>query len=680
MVELPEIKAFDIEKSLSEREQELYTLTDGKSSFSEGSVGVTLLELLTCVLSEQRRNMGKVSGGILKDLCALYGYAPLEAAPARTYVVFDGGEPVPAGTKLRADSLVFETQENVSPSGNRAVVFANVRDGKAERCSIDGGSVEIFGGGDQFVIGFEKPFSAGREEQLLLCFDGAGRIIPEDMSSFDTGTEILWQYFGGEGGRNGWHDIDVISDGTYGCFCTGVLRFSIKGAHSSNGNFYPIRAVVKKRGFDRLPMFRGAYTDICTAEQLDRKCAFAEFSRDEFQKNAMYFGGMLAVEGVLRLFVRKNGGWTDAEKLGIAFAADRAGDKFRLVTSSREQLSAMFAEHDGDKEPVLLLAAYEHEHIRDFSVYASDGTCGQRITLNFAGVCPRYTEILVGNENGYERWTRTDSLSRCGADERVFAVEGSELVFGDNFCGKALPAGQVVFVSLALTAGARGNIPAGAFTFEGTKAMRPAAAAGGISSERPVETFARVLSEPKEKTLLSENDFIEYAKNTAGVLIKDAEVYPTEGRDGKVIPNAVTVIIHPDVPHPEQAAESLGWYIAAVKRRMERLCAITLALTVRFPKYAAADISVRVRSDDYYISAEDTVRRFLENYFEEIRHGIDKGMLLRELSALPEVTAVSSLSIRCSAAEAVHQPDGGINVPTWCRMYLRSVDVRCEEY
>ena len=681
MTELPEIKTDDIEKALSERVRELYDLTGGKSSFSEGSVGVMLLELLTCVLTEQQRSMAKVSGGVLRDLCALYGYAPQEALPARAYAAADGGEKIPAGTKLRADSLVFETQETVIPTGNRAAVFARVSGGKAERYHTGDGrfSFEIFDGSDRFVIGFEKPFAQGRTEQLLMCFDSGGRKIPADIAGFDAGTEISWQYYGSEGGKIGWHDMKIISDATYGCFCTGVVTFEINGAHAESGGAYPICAVVKKRGFDRLPVFCGAYTDICAALQLDRKCSFEEFGREEFEKNAMFFGGTLAGSGVLRLFVRTGGGWVGAESLGVSCAADRADGGFRLVTSSRRKLAEMFAAENTDG-PLLLLVSYEHEYVRDFCTYASDGTCGQRIPLNFAGVCPGYVEILAGGENGFERWRRAESLSRCGAEDRVFAIEGDELVFGDNSHGMALPSGEVVLISLALTAGARGNIPAGEFSGGEIHAQRPAAAVGGKNAERPAETFARVLSEPTEKTLLSERDFIECAKGTPGVLIRDAEVYLTENGDGTVVPNAVTVVVHPDVEKPWEAVSSLGWYISAVKRRMERLCAITLALSVRFPKYAAVDVSVRVRSDDYYVSAENNVRRFFEDYFGGIRHGADKGALMRELSALPGVAAVNSLVIRCSSAEALHQPDGGVSVPIWCRLYLHSVDVRCEEY
>lgn len=684
MQELPEISVQDFESALLANEQRLYSLTGGRSSFSESSAGVTLLELLTWLQTEQQRNMNRITSGELRSLCALYGYQPRTQRPAEAFAAYSSEKALPAGTKLRAEDIVFETQQD-SPAGtNSAAAYAKVMDGRAEPYRFDPESAfcfEIFDDSDYFVMGFTQPLSSGEEHRLLLCFDDYGRVLPHSMEGFDSGTEIIWQYFGGDGGNPGWHDVELLSDETHGCFCTGRVIFRVNGQHERNGRVYPLRAKLVKRGFDRLPRFCGAFVQNCPVLQLDTRCACVGFRAEEFEKNAMYFSSPLAAEGELLLFVRTKQGWRTADSLDIAYEADSREGGFRLVTSSRSRLSEIFGQFAvGADEPLLLLSVYEQEYVRDFSRLRSDGTSGQRITLNFTGIFPERLRLLVGADGVYSEWRRVPGLAECGGRDEVFEIDGDTLVFGDNIHGKVLPQGDILIISLALTTGAAGNIPAGAFApGDVYTAARPAAARGGTTAERPEQTFARILSEPKEKTLLSEKDFAECAVNTPGLLIKQAQVFQTVDKNGETKPNAVTVVVHPDIPEPHRLTAQLGWYITALKRRMEPLCPMTLELTVRFPAYIPADISVRVRSRDYYISAEKTVRSFITGYFEELRHGIDRSQLLRELNSLPGITAVSGLSVRCSGAETTRRPDGSVSAPEWCRLYLRNLDAVCEE-
>ena len=103
MQELPEIGVQDFESALLANEQRLYSLIGGRSSFSESSVGVTLLELLTWLQTEQQRNMNRITSGELRSLCALYGYQPRTQRPAEAFAAYSSEKALPAGTKLRAE-------------------------------------------------------------------------------------------------------------------------------------------------------------------------------------------------------------------------------------------------------------------------------------------------------------------------------------------------------------------------------------------------------------------------------------------------------------------------------------------------------------------------------------------------------------------------------------------------
>lgn len=683
MQELPEINVQDFESAVLANEQRLYSLTGGKSSFSESSVGVTLLELLTFLQTEQQRSMNRITADSLRSLCALYGYEPRSSRPAEAYGAYYSDRLIPSGTKLYADDIVFETQQDCQAGNISAAAYAKVAEGRMEpyRYDRDGAfCFEIFDGSDDLVIGLDKPLNSGQEHRLLMCFDNSDRKLPESMDGFDSGTEILWQYLGSDGNKAVWRDVELVRDDTFGFFCTGTVRFRINGQHVKNGNVYPIRAKLVRRGFDRLPLFSGAFVQNCRLLQLDTKSVCVQFSAEEFRKNAMFFNNYLAESGESALYIRTAQGWRSAGSLRVAFEIDKSGDGHRLVTSSRKQLKELFSKLSvQDDSPVMLLVIYEQGYVRDFSRMDSNGTSGQRIRLNYTGIFPERLRLLVGTDGAYSEWRYVDSLLKHGCEE-VFSLDGDTLVFGDNIHGKIPAQGEIILISLSLTLGAGGNIPAGSLTgADGVTVKRPAAATGGVTGESPADTFARILREPKEKTLLSEDDFAECARSTPGLLIKQAQVLQTPDKNGGTKPNAVTVIIHPEISHPEKNTARLDWYLSEVRRHMKPLCPMTLELTLRFPKYLPTDISINVRSRDYYISAENTVRKFVEGYFAELRHSADRSLLIKEISSLHGISSVSALTIRCSGAEAIRRPDGSVTAPEWCRLYIRNLEISCEE-
>ncbi len=682
MLELPEITPREYEEKFAEYEQRFHALAG--SSFSENSVGIVLLELLTYIQQLQQKNMNIISSEALVNLGRLYGGEPKRLSPARCFAAFDGEGVVQRGTKLLCENTVFETQDNVKLSAVKPLFFGRPVEGRVERYRFSDSAprIELFDGCDSFLIGFDKAFEAKEEISLFLTFDACERRLPDDMSAFDVGSKIEWQYYGNEGGAVGWHPVNMLSDGTYNCFCSGALRFSIKGQQEKSGSFYPLRAVVKKRAFDLLPTFTGMYSDFCSAAQLDTKCSAVGFGREEFEKNAMYFSNALAAGRNAALFVAAPEGYVEASQLDVAFEIDDAEGGFRLVTSSRSKLRELFAEKACEQP--LLLVLYEQPYVRDFSVLRSDGSANQHLKVNFSGVYPDTTEILVsettGGKTGLFRWKRTTALKSCSPNERVFEINADgEVVFGDNVHGMIPPAGNVYLISLALTEGAAGNMPAGSLSAEDIKACRITPAEGGTSWERPDEFFGRILSEPKEHTLLSEEDYVSCALGCRGILLKRAEVYATTDEFGRVRQNSVTVSVQPALPEAEKLVGDLSWYLSNLHSYMSRLCPITTELIVRFPLYIPINVRVRAKSREYFRTAESEIRQCVERLFEDnTTCAADYSSIMRALNSLGCVSEVAELTLACSDANSSLRSDGSITAPPHSRVYLKKLDVRCD--
>ncbi len=685
MLELPEIKSSDFENTLESLVRQIPTLTDKWTNFSESGVGITLLELLTYIFVRQRENMNKISGDALYNLGRLFGCEPKTTVPARGMVQIGCAKPVRRLTKLYSEDAVFETLTDCELPYNKAVLYGRGVGTKILPYGLGGDNAKLFTDSDTFIIAFSSPFPSDKECSVFFRFDEMGRVYPENMDSFVRNFEVVWQYYGAEAENIGWHDVEVIRDGTYSCFKSGVLSFVIKGKHSALGNFFLLRGTAKKRGFDLFPILTGVFTGVCEIAQQDTKCVNIRFNLNEFKKNAMNFSCALAKDGAFQLMINTRNGYADSESLDVEFDIDYSNGGCRLVTSSRDMLAKLFTElNDDEKNGVFMLIIYEKPYIKEFCSLRVNGCAGQRIPLNFTGIVSDRMEILVSEiKNGgifYHPWKYAEKMYVYGQEDKVFTCGGSYLIFGDNEHG-AVPcirSAEIIITSLVLSDGA--DYPTGPLHGEDDKktTLRITPVINGSVFESPDKFFARAISENKPETLVTAEDFKRCAMEIKGLFIKRAEAFPTPEGTG-IRPNSVTVIIEPDAENAIDRLSELNWYVDNVYAGLIERCPVTTELIVKFPEYVKINVEVNICGADIFGDLESLVRTLIKGLFSQIgENRVDYAKTLKSLNSLIGSGRITSLVLSSESGGAYSGGDGSVIFQAHGRPVLNSLIVNSE--
>ncbi len=687
MLELPEIKSSDFESTLEGLTRQIPALTEKWTNFSEGGVGITILELLTYISLKQRENMNKISGGALYNLGRLFGCEPRHAVPARGMAQIGGAELTRRLTKLYSEDAVFETLADCEPQYNKAALYGRSVGTKILPYGLGnkGAGIKLFSDSDTFIIAFSAPFPSKKECSVYFRFDEAGRVYPENMDLFFRNFEVVWQYYGFEAGFDGWHNAEIIRDDTYSCFKSGFLKFVINGKHNALGNFYLFRGTAKKRGFDIFPMLTGVFTGVCEIARQDTKCLNIRFNLDKFNKNAMNFSCALAKDGALMLMINTKNGYAEAGTLDVEFDIDYSNGGCRLVTSSRAELSKLFAElKDEEKNGVLMLIIYEKPYVKEFCSLRANGSAGQRIYLNFSGIVSDKTELLVSEvKNGkifYRPWKYAEKLYPYGPSDKVFNCTDTYIAFGDGEHG-AVPCtrcAEILITSLVLSDGA--DYPAGTLHGEdNTKtALRITPVTGGSVFESPDKFFARAISEDKPETLVTIEDFKRRTIKTKGLFIKRVEVFPTPEGEGTK-PNSVTVAIEPDAENAVERLSELKWYIDNVYAELKDLCPITMELIVKFPEYVKIDVELSICGTDIFGDIEGLVRASVESLFSGISEPrVDYAEIFGRLNRLIGSGRITELTLLCESSGTYIGGDGSVIFKAHGRPILNKLTINSE--
>ncbi len=677
MLELPEISGGDFEEVLLSLKEQIPDLCPEWSNLSESSVGIMLLELLTYISLEQRRSMNKIGGEALINLGRMLGFSPDKLTPSHAAAALSNTSS--KGRKLRVGSLVFETERDFFPTDSAVIMYGRC-DGSdviIPVCRVNEKTPpqRLFSDSSSFVFGFDKPPGEKKDIRLYLCFDPRGRKYPTGIRKAPWGNIVRWQYYS----NNGWKDARVIFDGTLSCYRTGELILRIDSAHEKISGVFPIRCVAAVNRFDLLPVLNGVYMNACPVRQTDTKCDSVTFGIEEFSANKMIFRNALAKNRVFRLMVNSVMGWRDAEDMNIAYDVISVLEGYRLVTSSRKELAEFFTDIGG--EEVFMLVMYEHEYVREFTSFFSDGSSNQRIALNFSGVYACETRLMAACEREgvlyWQRWDYSEKLSAEPPERRCFAIElpDAKLAFGDKLhgaipprCGKK----SVMLTTLRLTSGSIGNIfPA---QCEESGAAIISAAVGGRDEDTPESFLARVLDNRKPRTLLTLSDYEKTAMETEGILLKSAEAYCTKDRVGKIVPNSVTLLAEPVTDRADNSAEGLDWYIDMIKQRLDELRTINTRIIVKFPHYIPISVELNMEAERFAQDAQRKAKECIKVYFAENSGGvIDAAKLTKLLSGLSGISTVRMLKLSDPVL------NGSFTVPQGSRAYLGGCEIYCTD-
>jgi len=301
-----------------------------------------------------------------------------------------------------------------------------------------------------------------------------------------------------------------------------------------------------------------------------------------------------------------------------------------------------------------------------------DGQPEQRRALSHGQVLVDSIRLGVADQP----WLWTDEIESAPAEglpgAQVFALdaEAGQLRFGDGARGARPPDGSEIAVSYDWSAGAAGNVAAGAIKLgpslpPGVKVSNPVACQGGIDAEGAAEGEKRIplLLRHRERAVSAE-DFHDIIHATPGADVGRVEVLPawhpelSPGLSGDQ-PGVVTALLIPrlDPRRPDYPLPTAD-FINAVCNHLAPRRLVTCEVLLRGPVYTGVWISVGIEivAGQSVAVVRERVRAALREHLAPLPHavavvpGLEGGWpLFRSVSALE----LGTVAARCEGVLGV---------------------------
>ncbi|MDO4261614.1 MAG: baseplate J/gp47 family protein [Eubacteriales bacterium] len=353
MLKVPELDDLTYEQIIQRAVSRIPSMTEQWTDYNSHDPGITVLQTyawLTDMLDYYMNATGDVH---VEKYLKLLGIEPEKEKPASGYAVVSRAfaqDEIPAGTKLLAGDVPFETVGSCRAGGNRFCVFLSESDGRCADLTAfagrDGDYAECFASemsGEQSVyLGFERPLSDG--DGLYVCVQEDGRRAPFGPDFRLCG--LRWQVCTEEG------FVDAqVSDGTCGFLKSGFVRISLPGEmkafrHPEAGKeAYFVRCTLEKGSYDIPPRLGMIYVNpievvqkrtVCREGDLKEQlrigqtdgCAEQELLFD--YPNVMDFSLLLAGPQGERVLWRRADHWEQAGYEDRIFSYDRETQTVRF--------------------------------------------------------------------------------------------------------------------------------------------------------------------------------------------------------------------------------------------------------------------------------------------------------------------------------------------------------------
>lgn len=503
--------------------------------------GITLLELWALLTDMQSFYLDQVQESHYHKYLKLLGAAPDEGECARTWIFFDHVAEectIPRGTKLLADKMVFELEEDTALTANCLTGFYQGDD--TNRIEVmrmrrkSSFALTQNGHGPLFTLGLKHAVMKGQEITFfILLNEQEGRNPVEGEFCM---AQLAWEYRTSKG----WKKAQVVFDETKGLLYSGQIRLCVDDEMTISHIGYGIRCRISQGDYDVMPVLYKICLNTGRAVQRDTLCCEESFSLSKACPRA-FVQSYLAKTGELQVFIRRGEDvWEDITQDCEISPPVTAECRERSVCPAEGYLS--------DQETELRIVCSKQELNRQYRPCHITGVTSQQIALPWKGIMKRQLRLML--RQGLEEKLKQESAGKLYREQgqqepeetrfdNAWHWQGDDLMFGDGRHGGIPAAAEdgLLLTSLVLSAGEEGNVAIGKIrTWEkpelfGTVTFRNMMPGrGGRDGKKPSEQFhemGEVLL--RENRLVTEEDICRLAMETPGLLIGHAEA---EWKDG----------------------------------------------------------------------------------------------------------------------------------------------------
>ncbi|WP_322906413.1 putative baseplate assembly protein [Paenibacillus campi] len=679
---------------------------------NEHDPGITMLEMFSWLTEAQQYYINRVTARNELKFLQLLGVEPQQATCAETDVQFTGVKQqrlLPTGTRLRADTIVFETQSPlwllphqiervVVQHDNTSVMHAweGLRSPEFALFGADGKA------GNCFCIGFDMPLPVNQPLHLTFDLVSKNRFPrnPIDPQAVHTPLAVLkWEFY-----RDGqWQEIELRQDTTFELTFDGDLRMTIPGVMTPYA-LYPatdrprcwLRCTLVESGYETPPVLRHLLLNTVRAREGNGTVVCTQTNWDGEGIPVLYWSHQLAHPGMMEVRVYEQDGWymwQAVDDLALCGPNDRCYVLTEYPAESK--VSVYFGDgRHGRSLPAgtnhILFVAWEQGWQQ--RRYAGTGTGmpdqRYRVATPEESLCLLRIQTATADTDGklvkWHEWTRVANFDSSGPDDRHFYYDErtGEIVFGDNRHGRAAERANrpnIVMIARTSGGGERGNVRSGVLRLEEDDAQSPSLRAsnythgrGGHGTETLAAAKRRLAGNLHEvERAVTAEDYETIALRTPGLRVGRVKALPlyVSGLGGypqRKAPGQMTLVV---VPYTEQRKlDPSPLFLQAVRRYMDRYRMLGTELHVIGPQYIQANVQARIVVEPQLKGRESIFLKALNDYFDPLGREREFGKTIRSgdlhnwLAHIPGVLYVSDLWVTAEGSGTVRDESGNIRI------------------
>lgn len=482
--------------------------------------GITLMEMWAVLCDMQSFYLDQMQESHYRGYLKLLGIEPDEGSCARVWVLFRKVKSdctLPAGTRVLADTMVFETAEEAELTANRICGFFRGADGycasgmllsRKNRLALK--KAEVL-----FSFLLEKPLRVGHSFLFFVLLDERRQRNPP-VPGFSL-VRLAWEYRTEEG----WREARTLQDGTLGLLYSGCVCLGIDFPMTAReGGGYEIRCRVAEGEYDEMPTLYKVSLNAVEAVQKSTRCCqeYGVFSRSCVKAELQSY---LAKTGKIQVFAEQGEGlWRDiTAECGIE----------PPITAERQKRYVYFR---GEARVKFVCSADDFEE--EYGPCPVTGITAQRISLPWENVLRDSVELMLaqGEEGLYREYRRTDPEEVRFGNAWYWGEEDNAIVLGDGRHGDIPPASGkgLLLTNLALFEGEKGNVSIGRIgslenpdLFHGISCSNPMTGKGGRARMSPSGQFREAGAALRQlNRIVTKEDAEELARRIPGLLVQDA--------------------------------------------------------------------------------------------------------------------------------------------------------------
>lgn len=502
--------------------------------------GITLLEMWAVLCDMQSFYLDQVQESHYRKYLKLLGIALDEGSCAQTWVSFQGVKKdctLPVGTRLLADTMVFETEEPTALIANN--ICGIIKEGNSERVFAmrhrRKNRIRLNKSGVLFYILLEEPLKAGQEFLLHILLNeklnekSNEKKERNPMSKDFSLVSLIWECGDGQN----WMEAKVLRDDTYGLLRSGCICLKVDSSMAAQGQNDRVRCRVAEGVYDVAPTLYTVSLNVARVWQKKTLCCHEDSEILE-SCGQMELRSYLAKTGSIRVFEDLgNSQWKDITKECRVDPPITAERMERYVYFRKNEKKEK--DEKNEKKIKVRILCFDEKFLEEFGCCPITGITGQQIHIPWSGLLRNSVELMLAQDNaGLYREFHCKEPEETWFDNAWHWQEGENcIVLGDGRHGSIPPASKegMLFTSLSLFEGRKGNVSIGRINrleredlFPQISCSNPLPGRGGRDRKLPSEQFEEAGESLRELSrIVTKEDAEELARRTPGLLIETAE-------------------------------------------------------------------------------------------------------------------------------------------------------------